>query len=71
MDVAQLSGPSEDGIDPFVSLCRMGLRLERGLSELIWELPTLGPGAPSFLIGAFHGPGDQEHWALAWGHLII
>ena len=71
LGVARLLGRSEDGADPFVSLCRMGLRLERGLSELIMESPTLGLRAPSFMIGAYHGPGDQERWALAWGHLII
>jgi hypothetical protein len=35
MGVAWLSGPSEDDVDPFASLCRMGLRLERGLDELV------------------------------------
>jgi hypothetical protein len=35
MGVARLLGPSEDGVDPFVGLCRMGLRLERGFGELV------------------------------------
>ena len=71
MGVARLSGPSEDDVDPFVSLCRMGLQLERGLDGLVWELPTLGLGVPYFVIGAYRGPGDQERRAMAWGHLII
>ena len=49
----------------------MGLRLEQELGELVWESPTVGLGVPSFLIGAYHGPGDQDHWDLARGHLII
>jgi hypothetical protein len=35
MGVARLSGPSDDNVDPFMSLCNIGLRLERGLGELI------------------------------------
>ena len=50
-----------------MSLCHTGLRLERVLDELVWESPTLGLGATSFLIGAYRGLGDQEHWALARG----
>ena len=65
MGIARLLGLSKDGVDPFVSLCRMGLQLERELDELVWELPTVGLGAPSFFIRACHGPGDQERWALA------
>jgi hypothetical protein len=60
MEGARLSRLSEDGADPFVSLCCMGLRLERELGEIVWESPTVGPGAPSFLIGTCRGPGDQE-----------
>ena len=71
MDGARLSKLSEDDADPFMIPCRMGLRLERELGGLIWESPTIGPGAPSFLNGAYRGLGDQERWALAWGHLII
>jgi hypothetical protein len=52
MGIARLSGLGEDGADPFVSLCHTGLRLERGLGELIWELLTLGLGVPSFFIAA-------------------
>jgi hypothetical protein len=51
----------EDGADPFVSLCRTGLRLERGLGELIWELLTLGLGVPSFLSQPTRRLGDREH----------
>ena len=65
MGVARLSRPSDDGADPFVSLCRIGLRLEQGLGELVWELSTLGLGAPSL------GRVIESVWALAWGHLII
>ena len=60
MGVARLSRPGDDGVDPFVSLCRTGLRLKRGLGELVWELPTLGPGAPSFFIRDYSGLGDRE-----------
>jgi hypothetical protein len=60
MDVARLSRLSDDDADPFESLCRTGLRLERGLGELIWELLTLGLGVPSYLIGACCGSGDRE-----------
>ena len=48
MGIARLLGLSKDGIDPFVSLCHMGLQLERELSEFIWELLTIGLGVPSF-----------------------
>ena len=61
MGVARLSRPSDDGAHPFMSLCRTCLQLERGLGKLVWELPTLGLGAPSFLFGAYHGSGDREH----------
>jgi hypothetical protein len=60
MGVGQLSRLSDDGADPFMSLCHIGLQLERELGELVWELPTLGPGVPSFFIIAYHGLGDQE-----------
>jgi hypothetical protein len=60
MDVARLSRPSDDGVDPFESLCRTGLRLKRGLDELVWELLTLGLGVPSYLIRACYGSGDRE-----------
>jgi hypothetical protein len=60
MGVARLSRPSDDGADPFVSLCHTGHQLERGLGELVWELLTLGPGAPSFFIRAYYGSGDRE-----------
>ena len=69
MGIARLLGLSKDGVDPFMSLDRMGLRIERELSELVWKLPTIGPRVPSFLIGAYHGSGDQER--LTQGHLII
>ena len=71
MDGARLSRLSKDDVDPFTSSCHMDLRLERELGGLIWESPTIGPGALSFLIGTYHGPGDRERWALARGHLII
>ena len=71
MDGALLSRLGEDDADPFASPCRMGLRLERELSGLVWELPTVGLGAPSFLTRAYCGSGDQERWALARGRLII
>jgi hypothetical protein len=67
MGVAWLSRPGNDGADPFVSLCRIGLRLVQGLGELIRELPSSGSGAPSFLIGACHGLGDQEHLGSGLG----
>ena len=67
MGVPRLSGLSDDGANPFVSLCCAGLRLEQGLGELIWELPTLGPRVPSFLIGAYHGSDDQELLGSALG----
>jgi hypothetical protein len=67
MGVARLLRPGDDGANPFVSLCRIGLRLERGLGELVWELSTLGPGVPSFLTGAFHGPGDRERLGFGSG----
>jgi hypothetical protein len=35
MGAARLSRLSDDGADPFVSLCCVGLRLERGLDELV------------------------------------
>ena len=71
MDGVRLSRLSKDDADPFVSLGCMGLRLERELSGLVWELPTVGLGAPSFLTRAYCGSGDQERWALARGRLII
>ena len=71
MDGARLSRLSEDDADPFMSLSRMGLQLEFELSGLVRESPTVGLGAPSFHIRASCGPGDQERWALARGHLII
>jgi hypothetical protein len=60
MDGARLSRLSEDSANPFMSPCRIGLRLERELGKLILELLTVGPGAPSFSIGAYHGLGDQK-----------
>ena len=71
MDGARLSRLSKDSVDPFMSPCHMGLPLERELGGLIRESPIVGPGMPSFLIKACRGLGDQEHWALAQGHLII
>ena len=71
MDGARLSRLSKDDVDPLMSPCRMGLQLERELGGLIWELPTIGPGALSFLIGACRGSGDKERWDLARGCLII
>ena len=41
---AWLSGPS-GGVDPYC----VSLRPKRGLGELILELLTMGPEAPSFL----------------------
>ena len=60
MGVTWLSRPGDDGADPVVSLCRTGLRLERGLVELVWELPCLGSGEPSFLTRACRGSGDRD-----------
>ena len=60
MDGAQLSRLIKDDANPFLSMCRMGLQLERWLDELIWESPTVVLGVPSFLIGACHGLGDRE-----------
>ena len=60
MDGALLSRLGEDDADPFASPCRMGLRLERELGELVWELPTVGLGAPSFFIRACCGLGVRE-----------
>jgi hypothetical protein len=65
--VAWLLRPGDDGADPFVSLCHTGLQLERGLGELVWELPSLGPGAPFFLTEACRGSGDREHLGFGSG----
>ena len=54
-------------LTPFVSLCRTGLPLERGLGELAWELPSLGLGAPFFLTRTYHGLGGQEHLGSSSG----
>ena len=71
MGVSRLSRPGDDGANPFVSLCRTSLLLERGLCELVWELPTLGLGHPSFLLEPAMGRVIESVWALAQGHLII
>jgi hypothetical protein len=55
---------------PVLILCCIGLRSERGFGELIWQLPTLGPGAPFFLLEPAVGRVIESVWALARGHLI-
>jgi hypothetical protein len=58
---------------PVLILCRMGLWSERGFGELVWELLTLGLGAPSFLVRACRGLGDREHLGFSSGltdHLV-
>ena len=48
LDGARLSKLSEDDADPFVSPCRMGLRLQRELGGLVWESSNVGLGRTPF-----------------------
>jgi hypothetical protein len=47
-------------LTPSLFSCCIGLRPERGFSELVWKLPTLGPGAPFLSVGTYRGSGDRE-----------
>jgi len=47
-------------LTPSLVLCHVGLWPKRGFGELVWELPTLGSGAPFLLVGVCRGSGDRE-----------
>jgi hypothetical protein len=38
-------------LTPSLFPCRIDLWPERGFDEVVWELPTSGPGHPSFRLG--------------------
>ena len=42
-------------LTPCFDLCCASLWPERGFGEFVWELPTLGPEAPSFSVEASRG----------------
>jgi hypothetical protein len=54
-------------LTPSLALCHIGLWPEWGFNELIWELPTLGLGAPFLLVRACQGSGDREHLGFSLG----
>ena len=55
MGVLGYRGRAIEVLSPSLVLCRIGLWPERGFGELIWELPTLGLGHPSFWLGPTMG----------------
>jgi hypothetical protein len=57
----------DSGADPCFDPMLCGSAVRRGFSKLIWELPTLGPGHPSFWSEPAMGQVIENIWGSSLG----